>query len=119
MSVLGIYTPEANQFYWGKYYGKQDSNGKYNQAKPKQFKYEIIDPKNYRYLHVVQNLITADCSVVIKTTWDIGFENQGTIELQDGSRILINNLKELVEEQEAQVNALLKKAPKTIYMELT
>jgi len=119
MSVLGIYIPEANQFYWGKYLGKLDGNGKYNQAKPKQFKYEIVSPKDKRYLHIVQNLITADDSIVIQTTWDIGFENQGTVVLQDGKKLLITNMKELTEEHDAQVNALLKDAQKTIYMELT
>ena len=118
MSVLGIYRPESNQFFWGKYYGKK-SNGQYNQAKPKQFRYELVDPKNKRYLHIVQNLITADCSTIIKSTWDVPFENQGVVELQDGTKLLINNMKELIEEQEAQVNALLKEAPKTYYMELT
>ena len=64
-------------------------------------------------------MITADDSIVIQTTWDVGFENQGTIVLQDGQKLLISNMKELTEEHDAQVNALLKKAQKTIYMELT
>ena len=118
MSVLGIYIPEENQFYWGKYLGKNE-NGKYNQAKPKQFRYEIINPKDKRYLHIVQNLITADDSIIIQTTWDIGFENQGTIVLQDGEKLLISNMKIKQEEHDAQVNALVKDAQKTIYMELT
>ena len=118
MSVLDSYIPEANQFYWGEYLGK-NSNAKYNEAKPKRFRYEILSPKERRYLQVVQNLIVADASIVIKTTWDIGFENQGVVVLQDGMKCLITNSKELVEEQEAQVNMLVKNAPKTIYMELT
>lgn len=118
MSVLGSYIPESNQFYWGLYLGKKDKN-QFNQAKPKQFRYEILNPKDYRYYHIVQNLITADCSVVIKTTWDVKFENQGIVQLADGSRLLINNMKDLTEDFEAQVNVLVKMQHKSTYLELT
>lgn len=118
MSVLDSYIPETNQFYWGKYYGKK-LNNQFNQAKPKQFRYEILNPKDSRYHHIVQNLITADSSMVIATTWDLHFENQGIVELADGSRLLINNMKDLIEDFEAQVNMLVKMQHKTTYMELT
>lgn len=118
MSVLDSYIPEENQFYWGLYYGKK-LNNQFNQAKPKQFRYEILNPKDKRYYHLVQNLITHDNSIVIKTTWDVKFENQGTIQLADGERMLISNIKEMVEDFEAQVNMLVKFHHKSIYMELT
>ncbi len=118
MSILDTYIPESNQFYWGAYYGKMP-NAQFDKSKAKQFRYEILNPKDRRYLHIVQNLITADEAIVIKTTWDIGFENQGRVVLQDGSTYLISNVRELTEEHEAQVNMLVKNAPKTIYMELT
>ena len=107
MSVLDSFIPESNQFYWGKYLGKKVNN-QFNQAKPKQFRYEILNPKDKRYYHLVQNLITHDDSIVIKTTWDVKFENQGTIELQDGEQMLITNAKELIEDFEAQVNVMVK-----------
>ena len=116
MSVLDTYIPESNQFYWGKYYGK---NNQFNQQKPKQFRYEILNPKDKRYFQLVQNLITHDNSIVIKTTWNVNIENQGMVELQDGERVLVTNMKELTEEFEAQVNAIVKMQHKAIYMELT
>ena len=118
MSVLDSYIPEENQFYWGKYYGKK-LNNQFNQAKPKQFRYEILNPKDKRYYQLVQNLITHDDSIVIKTTWDLKFENQGMIELEDGERMLITNQKDMIEDFEAQVNMLVKIHHKTTYMELT
>lgn len=116
--MFGLDTPETNAFYWGKYYGKKNNN-QFNQNKPKQFRYEIVNPKDSRYHQIVQNLITADKSIVISTSWDLPFENQGIIELQDGEKLLINNMKDLVEDFEAQVNMLVKMQHKTTYMELT
>ena len=115
--MYGLDTPEANSFYWGKYYGKKINN-QYNQNKPKQFRYEIVNPKDSRYHQIVQNLITADCSIVISTSWELPFETNGVIELQDGSKLMIKNMRDLIEDFEAQVNMLVKMQHKTTYMEL-
>lgn len=118
MSVLDTYQSEANQFYWGQYLGRKDK-AEFNQMPPRQFRYEIVSPKDKRYLQLVQNLISHDGSIVIKTTWDLGFENQGVVMDADGDRHLISNMQFLIEEEEAQVNAIIKNAHKTYYMELT
>ena len=118
MSVLDWYKSEANQFYWGKYLGKKADNG-YNQDSPKQFRYEIISPKDKRYIQIVQNLITHDASMIIKTTWNLGFVNQGVIIDSDNQKHLITNIRELIEEEESQVNALIRDSHKTYYLELS
>ena len=117
MSVIDTYVPESNQFYKGVYLGKK-TNGQFLEE-PKKFRYEIVNPKDKRYYHLVQNLITSDHSIVIRTSWDLDFKNQGAIQLQDGERMLITNSKDLIEEYEPQANMLLKKPHKITYMELT
>lgn len=117
MSVLDTYVPEANQFYFGKYLGKKLNNDFIE--KPKEFRYEIVNPKDKRYYHLVQNLITSDHSIVIKTSWNLDFKPQATIMLADGEKMLITNMKDYEEDYEPQANMLLKDAHKVIYMELT
>ena len=117
MSVLDSFIPESNQFYFGLYLGKK-TNGQFLEE-PKQFRYEIVNPKDKRYYHIVQNLITSDCSVIIKTSWGLNFVNQGQVQLQDGMRLMVNNMKDLEEDYEPQANMLLKNPHKVTYLELT
>ena len=118
MSVLDFYRPESNQFYWGKYLGVKD-DAKYNEASPKSFKYEIVTPKTKNYAQFMQNYVLASCNMVIKTTWNLGFKEQGVIIDNEGKRHLINSVGENTEEEEAQVNVLLKDANKTYILGLS
>ncbi len=118
MSVLDFYRPEADQFYWGQYLGKKD-DAKYNEASPKSFKYSIVTPKSKQYSQFMQNYGLPDCSMVIKTTWDLGFDVDGVIIDTEGAKHIIRSVGTNTEEEEAQVNVLLKSANKTYILGLT
>jgi hypothetical protein len=111
--MIGMQT-QYNQFYVGYYFGKGQP---VVQGAGLYFKYEQLTDKELKYHQLVSNLIATDGGVVIRTSWNMNFQVQGKILLQDGSVHLISR----VQEQTAinpQVNAIVKNTNKLYYLEL-
>lgn len=116
MGILGALATQGNQFYVGHYFAK---NRPIQQGQGMYFKYEQVNDKSTRYHQLVQNLITSDSSIVIRTSWNMGFEVQGKVELADGTICIINNIQEQQSVINPQANAIVKNAQKLYYLELT
>lgn len=114
--MLGALTQRQGEFRYGRYLGVQPSN---NVADAPVFTYERMGPNDRRYNHIVQNLITVEDSVVIRTTYHYNWQNQAFVVLQDGHRYIINIIKEYDEEVNPQVYDIMKSGSDVItYMEL-
>lgn len=114
--MLGALTQRQGEFRYGRYLGVQPSN---NVADAPVFTYERMGPNDRRYNHIVQNLITVEDSVVIRTTYHYNWQNQAFVVLQDGHRYIINIIKEYDEEVNPQVYDIMKNGSDVItYMEL-
>ena len=114
--MLGALTQRQGEFRYGRYLGVQPSN---NVATAPIFTYERMGTNDRRYNHLVQNLITVEDSVVIRTSYKYEWLNQAFVVLQDGQRYIINNIKEYDEEVNPQVFDIMKCGSDVItYMEL-
>lgn len=114
--MLGALTQRQGEFRYGRYLGVQPSN---NVADAPVFTYERMGANDRRYNHIVQNLITVEDSVIIRTTYRYNWLNQAFVVLQDGHRYIINVIKEYDEEVNPQVfDTMINGSDVLTYMEL-
>ena len=114
--MLGALTQRQGEFRYGRYLGVQPSN---NVANAPIFTYERLGTNDKRYNHLVQNLITVENSVVIKTSYKYNWLNQAYVVLQDGLRYIISNIKEYDEEVNPQsYDTMVNGSDLLTYMEL-
>lgn len=114
--MLGALTQRHGEFRYGRYLGVQPSN---NVADAPLFTYEELGEKEKRYNHLVQNLITAEESMVIRTSYRYKWLNQAYVYLQDGKRYIITNIREYQEDINPQAfGTILCSSDTMTYMEL-
>lgn len=99
-----------NQFEWATYYPVKDDRNM-----SRQFKFEQVSEREQQYSQPIQNLITAQGSIVIRTSWSIGFEMQHDVVLR-GKRYIITNLTSVSLDISPQVRGLLKRNPNEQYI---
>lgn len=114
--MLGALTQQNGQFRWGRYLGVEPSE---DISEAPFFTYEEMGEKERRYNQLVQNLITVETSVIIRTNYAYDWRNQAHVLLQDGKKYMIVNIREYEEEVNPQAYAfVLDSADKLFYMEL-
>ena len=114
--MIGALSQKQGQFRYGRYIGIVPSN---NVANAPFFTYEQMSDKDRRYNHIIQNLITTETSIVIRTNYNYNWQNQAKVLLQDGKFYIINNITEQEEEINPQVYSLVRQSSdKLYYMEL-
>lgn len=114
--MLGALSQQQGQFRTGRYLGVRPSN---NVASAPFFTYEVMGERERRYNQIVQNLITVEDSVIIRTNYNHKWLNQAMVQLQDGKRYIIVNMKFYEEEINPQAFALLREGVDTLfYLEL-
>lgn len=113
--MIGAMTQRQGQFRYGKYLGKSP-----NEASAPFFTYEQIGDKERRYNQIVQNLITTEESIVIKTNYKYDWRVRNWVQLQDGNPYIIRNIKQAEDEVTPQAFQVLKEGFDTYYyLELT
>lgn len=110
--MIGALSQQHGQFRYGKYLGIVPSN---NVNSAPFFTYEIMGEKERRYNQVVQNCITVENSIIIRTNYMYQWLNQAIVELQDGKLYMINNIKEYEEEINPQVYSTVKQGTDVLY----
>lgn len=89
MDFLDMLKPREEEYCAGMYYPEwQGEENIY-------FEYKIITDKNHSFGTIVSNILKDQESIVLSTSWDIGFKvsgdvNKGFIALQDGTYVQIN-----------------------------
>jgi REP element-mobilizing transposase RayT len=87
---------------------------KYKDSDPKFFTYKIITNTNERFDALINNLMTVNNSVVIQTPFNIDFEINGFVTLQDGNLYLIETIQKDVKNSRALI--FFKDSAKTEYI---
>lgn len=114
--MLGALSQQQGQFRTGRYLGVVPSN---DVSSAPFFTYELIGEKERSYNQIVQNLITVEESVIIRTNYQHDWRNQARVQLQNGRQYMIINMKHYEEEINPQVFADVRAGVDTIYyMEL-
>lgn len=91
MDFLDILKTKDEEYCSGIYY--PDWEGEENIY----FEYKIITDSNHSFGTIVSNILKDQQSIVLSTSWDIGFKvagdvNKGFIALQDGTYVQINSI---------------------------
>ena len=113
--MIGALSQRQGQFRTGKYLGKAP-----NVASAPFFAYEQIGDKERRYNQIVQNLITTQESIIIKTNYKYDWRVRNWVLLQDGSKYIITAIKQIEDEVNPQAFSVLKQGTNVyFYIELT
>lgn len=113
--MIGALSQRQGQFRTGKYLGKAP-----NVASAPFFTYEQIGDKERRYNQIVQNLITTEESIIIKTNYKYDWRVRNWVLLQDGSKYIITAIKQIEDEVNPQAFSVLKQGTNVyFYLELT
>lgn len=113
--MIGALTQRQGQFRTGKYLGKSP-----NVASAPFFTYEQIGDKERRYNQIIQNLITTEESIIVKTNYRYDWRVRNWVQLQDGSQYIITAIKQIEDEVNPQAFAILKEGTNVYYyIELT
>lgn len=114
--MLGALSQQHGQYSVGRYLGVRPS---YNESNAPLFAYERITQKERRYNQIVQNLITQQESIIIKTNYAYDWRGQALVQLQDGKIYTITNLQAIEEDINGQaLSAVIKSSDTLYYLEL-
>lgn len=109
--MIGALTQNFGQFRTGKYLGKRKGNAKNAPF----FEYELVKSEEAKYNQIIQNLISSEKSVVIKSTWRLDWCSQSFVKLQDNQIYIINNWQGIEDEINPQNAALVVDGLNTTY----
>lgn len=92
--IIDLLKPRVNYPYTGSY-------RRYKHDAPQYFDYKEQDYPSKAFGAVINNLITTEERIVIRTMWDCGFEPQGFIVTQDGKMWVIEQVQDANNNNEA------------------
>lgn len=114
--MLGALGQQQGQYRVGRYLGVIPSD---DLSHAPFFTYEEMGEKEKRYNHIVQNLITVEESVIIRTNYKYDWRNQARVVLQDGRQYMIVNMREYEEDVNPQAFGTMRTSADVLYyMEL-
>ena len=103
-------TQQQGQFRVGKYLGNEG-----DEHDVRYFQYELVKDKAKTYSHLIQNLITAEGSTIIKTNYNLDWMNQRQVILQDKCKYIITNIQAIEDDVNPQVFGMVLNSLDTLY----